>query len=241
MKNLSPRDRLIVYPEGTIGEGRLGSHKMLAQLIQSLDSTGLRIMLGPDIRSWGYGLADELREAGLKFCADLNLAGDKDALERDGEFLAEIKPDMVTVLCATGEGPMTALKNQLPDCAVIGITLFSSQTGKDTQDIFRCSIKSAMLRFANLAKRAKIDGVLCATEDLALARGAVGENMTITVSDVCPAWSLAGRDQGQLMTPEKAIKLGADYIIVNDEIALDHDPRAAAMRTIEEIAKAFAS
>jgi orotidine-5'-phosphate decarboxylase len=62
------------------------------------------------------------------------------------------------------------------------------------------------------------------------------ERFLIVVPGVRPA-RIEGDDQRRVATPGEAVRRGADYIVVGRPIIASPDPRAAAERIIEEIAR----
>lgn len=75
--------------------------------------------------------------------------------------------------------------------------------------------------------------------DTVMLRNVVRRSMTINIPAIRPMWVIVpGDDQNpdRIMTPAKAIKAGADRIVVGRPIVNAEKPYDAVMRTIEEIA-----
>jgi len=96
------------------------------------------------------------------------------------------------------------------------------------------------VKLARLARQAGLDGVVCSAQNAGRIRRACGKSFLIVVPGVRPAgWGGAkGDDQKRVATPAKAIRAGADYIVVGRPITSARDPHAAAKRIVEEIARA---
>jgi orotidine-5'-phosphate decarboxylase len=179
----------------------------------------------------------------LNIFADLKLIDIPETLRRDGLFLSELKPELVTVMCVAGEAAMKALKETLPGTEVLGVTVLTHLSEEDAQVMFNCSVQQGVLRFANTAKRAGIDGLISSPKEATLLRGAVGDEMTLNTPAIRPAWSIVKNDDQnakRVMTPADAIRAGADRIVVGRPIIQADNPYDAAMQTIEEIASATA-
>lgn len=245
-KVLSPAERLIVaadfLPEPPAG--RLWAHSKIMELAKSLKGTGVTIKLNSDLRTWGAGLIDEIHACGLAFFADLKLIDIPETLRRDGLFLSELKPELVTVMCVAGVESMKALKAALPKTEVLGVTVLTHLTEADVQTMFNCTIQQGVLRFWNTAKQAGIDGLISSPKEASMLRSIVGDGITLNTPAIRPAWSLVANDDQntkRVMTPRDAIRAGADRIVVGRPIVQATDPYAAVMRTIEEIAAATAA
>ena len=89
---------------------------------------------------------------------------------------------------------------------------------------------------ARQAKECGINGLVCSAEEASSLRGIVGERMSLVTPGIRPAGSDAG-DQKRIMTPARAIKAGADYLVVGRPVIASHDPKAVADQIVAEIAQ----
>jgi orotidine-5'-phosphate decarboxylase len=256
-KTLKPEERLIVAADFKPDLEILGftkwndvkgllrrqvESKVLA-LADSLKGTGVYLKVNSALRACGYSLIDEIHQRGLKVFADLKLYDIGRTLAVDGILLREARPELVTTVCTAGVSAMQALKAELPGTEVLGVTVLTSLNDSATKAMFTCSTEDAVLRFAEVAKAAKIDGLISAPKEAAPLRANFGMLFTLNTPAIRPLWSVVkGDDQNQdrVMTPAEAIKAGADRIVVGGPIVGADNPYDAVMRTIEEIASAMA-
>ncbi len=85
-----------------------------------------------------------------------------------------------------------------------------------------------VLRFiAEVALENGADGLVCSAHEISLIRDAFGAKPILVVPGIRPAGSALG-DQARVMTPEAAIKAGADYIVVGRPITEAASPANAA-------------
>ena len=212
--------------------------KVLA-LADSLKGTGVYIKVNSALRACGYDLIDEIHARGLKVFADLKLYDIGETLSTDGVLLKEAKPELLTTVCVAGVSAMQALKAELPDTEVLGVTVLTSLKDADTQAMFTCSTEEAVMRFAQVAADAKIDGLISSPKEAEVLRAKFGIVLSLNTPAIRPTWAIVpGDDQNpeRIMTPAKAIKAGADRIVVGRPIVKAENPYEAVMRTIEEIA-----
>jgi orotidine-5'-phosphate decarboxylase len=92
-------------------------------------------------------------------------------------------------------------------------------------------------RLAELAKDAKLDGVVCSPKEILAIRKACGEGFKLIVPGIRPLWSATG-DQKRFSSPAAALKDGADYLVIGRPITAASDPAEAARRIAEEFATA---
>ena len=243
MKTLSVAERLIVAADFKPEHGgRKAVRNKVMKLAKSLYGTGVVLKINSALRSSGYNLIDSIHDRGLKVMADLKLNDIKETLATDGALLREARPELLTVMCGTGLDAMKALKAELPCTEVLGVTVLTNLTEQESLGLYGCSIETAVLRFAHLAKVAGLDGLVSSAKEVEMLRQEFGESFTLNTPAIRPIWAIVpGDDQNpeRIMTPEKAIKAGADRIVVGRPIILSKKPYDAVMRTLEEIHQAL--
>jgi orotidine-5'-phosphate decarboxylase len=84
-----------------------------------------------------------------------------------------------------------------------------------------------VLRLARIALAHGADGLVCSAHEISLLRDAFGAKPILVVPGIRPAGSAAD-DQARVMTPQAAVKAGADFIVVGRPITEAADPAAAA-------------
>jgi len=242
---LTPAERLIVAADfkPSAGEGRESVRRQVLSLADDLYGTGVYLKVNSALRAGGYGLITEIQSRGLKVFADLKLYDIGETLSTDGVLLIESKPDLLTTVCSAGVDAMQKLKAELPDTEVLGVTFLTSLTDSDAEEMHGCeTTEEAVMRFANLAKSAGIDGLISSAKELAALRAEFGDLFTYNTPAIRPTWAIVpGDDQNpeRIMTPAKAIKAGADRVVVGRPISRAANPYNAVMRTIDEIASAM--
>jgi orotidine-5'-phosphate decarboxylase len=253
-KALTAGERLIVaadfkpkpeyaFPYYRKGAFRTWACNRVLKLANELKRTGVCLKLNSSLRASDYDLMDEIHSRGLRVFADLKLFDIGETLSTDGTFIREAKPEFLTAACSAGVSALRALKAELPDTEVLGVTVLTSQKDADTKAMFDCSVGEAVMRFAQVAADAGIDGLISSPMEAEMLRAKYGATLSLNTPAIRPAWAIVpGDDQNpeRIMTPAKAIRVGADRIIVGRPIVQADSPYDAAMRTIEEIASAIA-
>ena len=90
------------------------------------------------------------------------------------------------------------------------------------------------VRFAKLAQKAGLDGIVASPQEAGLIRDACGEDFLIITPGIRPAGSSLN-DQSRISTPAAALKNGANYLVVGRPIRAAENPRNAALKILEEI------
>jgi orotidine-5'-phosphate decarboxylase len=111
---------------------------------------------------------------------------------------------------------------------VIGVTLLTSLDGDDISMLgFRDSLQEQVLRLADLAQSARLDGVVCSPFEIAPIRKACGNELLLVVPGIRPEGSAAS-DQKRILTPKEALSKGADYLVIGRPITGAENPTTAA-------------
>ena len=111
------------------------------------------------------------------------------------------------------------------------------------------SVEAHVLRLAERARDAGLDGCVASPREIGLLRGALGPKWVIVTPGVRPEHTggdrgaISGRsrsndDQVRTATPHAAISAGANYLVVGRPITAAPDPVAAVRAVLDEIASA---
>lgn len=249
-RSLPLRERLIVAADfrpdelvGPYGKDRGSVRKQVLRLADELYGMGVFLKVNSALRACGYTLIDEIHARGLKVFADLKLFDIKETLAIDGVLLHEAKPELLTVVAATGIQSMHALKDELPDTELLAVTVLTSFSDDDTRAMFTVSTEEAVERLAHIASSGGVNGFISSPKEAAMLRAKFGVALSVNTPAVRPEWAIVpGDDQNpeRVMTPGKAIAAGADRIVVGRPITWSSQPREAVDRTLAEIADAIA-
>lgn len=122
---------------------------------------------------------------------------------------------------------------------VLGVTVLTSMDETDLAEVgINSGVADAVIALARLAREAGLDGVVASPREIRLIRERVAEReFVILTPGIRPAWSTTD-DQKRIATPERAIRDGADFLVIGRAITSNDDPRAAAERILEEIDRA---
>jgi orotidine-5'-phosphate decarboxylase len=94
-------------------------------------------------------------------------------------------------------------------------------------------IDKVVLHYANNAKIAGLDGVVCSPLEAGKVHDTCGKEFFTVTPGVRFADGEIG-DQVRVTTPEKAKEIGSDYIVVGRPITAAEDPLAAYERCVKE-------
>jgi len=118
---------------------------------------------------------------------------------------------------------------------LIAVTVLTSINQEDWEGLGQAiQIKSAVVRYAKLAKKAGLDGVVASAQEAALIREACGDDFLIVTPGIRPAGSDTN-DQSRVVTPAEALSNGASHLVVGRPIYAADNPVLAAENIIKEM------
>ncbi|MGE0753921.1 MAG: orotidine-5'-phosphate decarboxylase [Alphaproteobacteria bacterium] len=160
------------------------------------------------------------------------------------EATAGIDTFMMTVHTTGGRQMVRAALDASMDVAdttgkerpmIIGVTVLTSLDQQDLAMIgMKAMIEEQVKQLADLAQSAGLDGVVCSPHEIELLRKHCGDDFVLVVPGIRPEGSAKG-DQKRTMTPNEAIKRGADYIVIGRPITRVDDPKAAALAILDSL------
>jgi orotidine-5'-phosphate decarboxylase len=128
---------------------------------------------------------------------------------------------------------------------VLAVTVLTSLASEDLGAVgIADSPEDAVVRLAQLAQKAGLDGVVASPREIAAVRRACGPQFLIVAPGIRPRLAPGARsrattwdDQTRIATPESAIRAGADYLVVGRPITEASDLAAAAEAIVHEMEK----
>lgn len=232
--SVSARDRLIFAldvpdcTEAIAWMDRLGDSVSFYKI-------GLELLSGGDY----FKVLDELAKRGKKIFADLKFHDVPATVTGAVRGLAQWPVTFATIHCdsramleaaAAAKGPLQLL----------AVTVLTSN---DADDLAALGVAGApadvVIRRAQLAQAAGIDGVVCSGADLPRLRDALGRDLLTVCPGIRPAGP-SGDDQKRTVDVPTAFAQGADFIVVGRPIRHAPDPRAAADDIVRQITQALA-
>jgi orotidine-5'-phosphate decarboxylase len=124
---------------------------------------------------------------------------------------------------------------------ILAVTVLTSLDDSDLASVgFSGGAAEAVLRLADLAVRSGAGGIVCSAKEVAAVRARAGKDTVLVTPGVRMAGEDAG-DQKRVVTPDEAVRLGADFLVVGRPITRAEDPPASARAFAAAMREGFAS
>ncbi len=188
----------------------------------------------------GPSIVREIKERGHKIFLDLKLHDIPNTVKKAMSVLRDLDVDMTNLHAAgTIEMMKAAVQGLTREDGtrpiLIAVTQLTSTSEERMQKelLINASINDTIVKYAQNAKEAGLDGVVCSPLEAGMVKDSCGKEFLTVTPGVRFADSDVG-DQVRVTTPEKAKEIGSDYIVVGRPVTQAEDPVAAYRRCVDE-------
>lgn len=188
----------------------------------------------------GPSIVREIKRRGHKIFLDLKLHDIPNTVRKTMKVLSSLDVDMTNVHAAgTIEMMQAALEGLTrPDGTrplLIAVTQLTSTSEERMHDdlLINGSIGDVIGHYAENARKAGLDGVVCSPLEASLVKKRCGNGFLAVTPGIRFA-DAAADDQVRITTPAKAREIGSDFIVVGRPITAAADPVAAYERCLNE-------
>ncbi|HEY0622193.1 orotidine-5'-phosphate decarboxylase [Sphingomonas sp.] len=174
----------------------------------------------------------EMADIGLPIFLDLKFHDIPNTVGKAVQALRPLEPAIITVHAAGGRAMLEDAKAAAPmGTKVVAVTMLTSLDASDLTSIgLSPDPHEQVVRLAELAKSAGVDGIVCSGEEVKAAHDAWKDGFFV-IPGVRPANGSSG-DQKRIVTPRAALDAGASILVIGRPITQAEDPDLAA-REIE--------
>ena len=188
----------------------------------------------------GPSIVREIKRRGHKIFLDLKLHDIPNTVKKSMAVLSRLDVDMTNLHAGGTVRMMEAALEGLtrPDGTRPMLIAVTQLTSTDQQSMeedlwIREPIDRVVMHYAENAKRAGLDGVVCSPLEAGKVHDTCGKGFVTVTPGVRFADGDVG-DQKRVMTPAAAREIGSDYIVVGRPITAAEDPVAAYERCCAE-------
>lgn len=188
----------------------------------------------------GPAIVREIKARGHRIFLDLKLHDIPNTVRKTMKVLSALDVDMTNVHAAgTIEMMKAALEGLTREDGtrplLIAVTqLTSTSQERMEQDLLiKEPIGEVIAHYADNARKAGLDGVVCSPLEAALVKERCGSSFLAVTPGIRFA-DAAADDQVRITTPARAREIGSDFIVVGRPVTAAQDPVAAYMRCVEE-------
>ena len=167
-----------------------------------------------------------------KIFLDLKLHDIPNTVKNGLEALNKIKPILTTIHISGGDEMMKSSVKDKKITKILGVSILTSMDSKQTKKFYnQKNVSFLVKKFAKFAKKNGLDGVVCSPKEIKVIRKVTGKNFIIVTPGIRLKSKIKSDDQKRVETPEKAIEMGANYLVIGRPITKSRNP----LKTLKEI------
>jgi orotidine-5'-phosphate decarboxylase len=218
-----------------------------ARLLDRLEDAVSGVKIGSQLfTSAGPAAVELAHKRGHRVFLDLKfhdipntVAGAVRSAARLGVFMLNVHAsggfDMLRAAAEAAAQAARELGVARPICLAVTVLTSLDRRALERELGVTASVESHVLRLAEAARDAGLDGCVASPQEIRRVRLALGARFTIVTPGIRPASATGEDDQKRVATPGAALAAGADYLVVGRPITAAADPRAAAAAIIAEL------
>lgn len=218
-----------------------GKEATLEFLDKFAETTKPFVKIGMELfYSEGPSIVRDIKARGHKIFLDLKLHDIPNTVRKSMKVLSSLDVDMCNVHAAGTVEMMKAALEGLtrPDGTrplLIAVTQLTSTSEERMRNelLINASIQETIVKYAQNAQEAGLDGVVCSPLEAGMVKEACGSEFVAVTPGIRFADSAAD-DQVRITTPARAREIGSDYIVVGRPITAAADPVEAYQKCLKE-------
>ncbi|HXH74429.1 MAG TPA: orotidine-5'-phosphate decarboxylase [Bacteriovoracaceae bacterium] len=211
----------------------------LAKLFVALSGYPVWVKLGMEVfYSIGPKVIHEAKDKGFKIFLDLKLHDIPNTVEQGLKSLMRYPVDMINIHAAGGSEMMRrasdAVKAKADAPLLIAVTQLTSttQSQMNNEQCIPDELTKNVMHLSRLAREAGCDGVVASPLEVKGIREICGPDFKIVTPGIRPKGSEA-LDQKRYATPNEAILLGSDFLVIGRPITGDPEHRLALEKILK--------
>lgn len=209
-------------------------------LVDQLDPILCRVKVGKELFTReGPSVVKAIQSRGFEVFLDLKFHDIPNTVASAVHAAADLGVWMVNVHASGGQRMMLAAHERLQQhnhsTLLIAVTVLTSSERSDLADIgLDIEPIDQVRRLAQLTANCGLDGVVCSAQEATLLRQIHQKPFALVTPGIRPEGS-ATDDQRRIMTPQQAIEVGVDYMVIGRPITQAKEPIAALKAILASI------
>lgn len=220
------------------------------KLAEQLQGVGCWMKVGMELYyAAGPSVVRALKDRGFRVFLDLKMHDIPNTVRGGARSIVRLGADLFNVHAAGGIAMMSAALEGVREAMEAGdaplepIVIAVTQLTSTSQQVMNeeigipGSVADAVVRYALLAKRAGLHGVVASPLEVSAIKSACGAQFLTVTPGIRPKGADVG-DQHRITTPREAVACGADYLVIGRAITASSDPLQSLQNIVKEMTEA---
>ena len=211
------------------------SSEEVLKFIDSIDPSLCRLKIGKELfTKYGPKTILELHDKGFEVFLDLKFHDIPTTVYKACISALSLNVWMLNIHLSGGYDMAVAAMNAKKDCQsnskIIGVTALTSLTDDDCTRIYGCKRSDQLIRLKDICLDANLDGFVCSPYDINILRT---DNKIFVTPGIRTNDNT--NDHHKVITPQEAIKLGSDYLVIGRSITESSSPNKELRRIVNSL------
>lgn len=173
----------------------------------------------------------------LEWIADAKLDDIPNTIEASIGSLLELSqpPYAITIHASAGRQAMKRAQVKAGSVKIFCVTVLTSLGDDEARQIYGAPVQAKVIELASMAADAGVAGIVASPQEVALINKKSNLSELITLIPGTRSEHAQVGDQARVTTPSKAIKAGADLLVIGREITQANDPAQAFNKIIKNV------
>ena len=168
----------------------------------------------------------KIKKISPKIFLDLKLHDIPNTVNKGIIAINKLRPLLTTIHISGGDKMMRSSLIKRRYTKILGVSILTSLNNTQTKKFYnQQNIQLLVKKFSSQAKRCGLDGIVCSPKEIKFIRKELGKKFLIVTPGIRPEVSSVKKDdQTRILTPNQAIKEGADLLVIGRPIMQAKDP-----------------
>ena len=200
--------------------------------VDQLDPTQCKLKVGKELfTAAGPQLVEQLVSKDFKVFLDLKFHDIPNTVAKACEAASNLGVWMLNVHASGGsimmESALEGVDKSKHHPYLIAVTVLTSMCQENLNELgIQSSVEEQVIKLATLTQQAGLHGVVCSAMEAEKLRTVTHNGFLLVTPGIRPA-ATSPDDQNRVMTPSKALRMGANYLVVGRPITKAKDPMQA--------------
>ena len=205
------------------------------KFIIDIDPSLCRLKIGKELfTKYGPKSIVELHDKGFEVFLDLKFHDIPTTVYKACISALSLNVWMLNIHLSGGYDMAVAAMNAKKDCQsnskIIGVTALTSLTDDDCTRIYGCKRSDQLIRLKDICLDANLDGFVCSPYDINILKT---DNKIFVTPGIRTNDNT--NDHHKVITPQEALKLGSDYLVIGRSITESSNPNKELRRIVNSL------
>ena len=197
------------------------------ELINKLKNEAFAFKIGYEF-FYNYGIEGykAIQMEKVKIFLDLKLHDIPNTVKKGIDAISKLEPYFTTIHISGGDEMQKEAVSSKKNTKILGVTILTSLDANQVDKYYHNNdVNKIVSNYAKNALNNKLDGIVCSPKEIQIIKNIVGDKLLIITPGIRPlSYKNLEDDQKRTLTPNEAIKLGADYLVIGRPITKSFDP-----------------